>query len=141
MPVGRGVRWGLVAWATALVAGFVFLSTLQADSRGYGTHQQLGFPPCVVRVSLGVPCPSCGGTTAFVHFVHGEFLQAARAHLGACGLALVMIAMIPWSLYSAATGRLWRVDRPELVLAWALGVFLAVTLLQWAAVVGAAAWI
>ncbi len=53
---------------------------LKPDDRLYGTHQQLGFPPCASRVLLGIPCPSCGLTTSFTLMSHGQPVRAFKAH-------------------------------------------------------------
>lgn len=47
--------------------------TLRPSANGYGTHQQLGLPPCAFFKLTSIPCPSCGLTTSFAH--------AARLHL------------------------------------------------------------
>jgi hypothetical protein len=127
-PLGRAL---LVGWAAFLIGGFALALWLEPDPRGFGTHQRLGLPPCTFRLFLGVDCPSCGSTTSFSHYVRGEWLRAAECNLSAFVLALACSAMIPWSLYSSWTGRLWKVQRPELVLAWGLGALCAVSLGQW----------
>ena len=72
----------------ALVLSPVALSLwLVPDPRGYGTHEQLGLPPCGFRLLTGIPCPGCGGTTAFVLSTQGRFTEAIRAHVAGAVLA------------------------------------------------------
>lgn len=116
-------NWGRAAVAVTvlfLVCGFALSVSLKPDRRGLGTHQSLGLPPCGVRVLFGVVCPSCGSTTSFAHFVRGEWWQAVQANMSAFGLAMVCAAFIPWGMYSAATGRLWQVTRPDRTALWVL---------------------
>jgi hypothetical protein len=40
---------------------------------GFGTHEQMGLPPCLFFKLTGIPCPNCGLTTSFAH--------AARLHV------------------------------------------------------------
>ncbi|MBX7152931.1 DUF2752 domain-containing protein [bacterium] len=52
----------------------MFLSYyLTPSATGYGTHEQLGLPPCGFLTITGYPCPSCGLTTSFAYFAHGNF--------------------------------------------------------------------
>ena len=46
-----------------------------ADGKGYDTHVQLGMAPCSWPVLYGVPCPTCGCTTAASHVVHGHVID------------------------------------------------------------------
>ena len=115
--VGRVGRAMLIAWAAFLITGFALARSLEPDSRGFGTHQQLGLPECSVRMLFSRSCPGCGMTTSFSHFVRGEFVAAARANETGLLLAIISAMMIPWSLSSAARGRLWFVDDPLRVLA------------------------
>lgn len=140
-PLTHGWRWALTGWAFVLTAGFALAAALEPDPRGYGTHQRLGLPPCSVRLWFGVPCPSCGGTTTFALFVRGRWSLAAASNPAAFGLALLSTLMIPWSLYSAAVGRTWRVPHPDLAALWVLGLFCAVSLGQWLVALAAAKWI
>ena len=83
---------------------------LQPDARGHGTHQQLGLPPCTFEVLFGLPCPSCGSTTAFAYAVRGRLTEALRANVGGTILAGLFAVAGPWLLWSAARGR-WFVVR------------------------------
>lgn len=72
------------AWALAALAAWpvVILSAwLRPDHRGFGTHQQLGLPPCSFEAMTHVPCPGCGLTTSFTNMAHLHVLDAFRAHL------------------------------------------------------------
>ena len=74
---------------------------LQPNPHGFGTHQQLGLPPCTIQYWFGLPCPSCGGTTAFAHFVRGEWESAFRANAASCLFAGLCAVGVPWSWASA----------------------------------------
>ena len=77
------------------------------------------------------PCPGCGMTTCFSHFVRGEFVAAARANPAGILLAALCVLMIPWSLVSAARGRLWLVDEPMTLLAVMIVVIGSLAALSW----------
>jgi hypothetical protein len=66
---------------------FVSLVVLTPDARGMGTHRQLGLPPCMTFYWTGVPCPSCGMTTAWAYGMRGEFYSAMKANVA--GLVLL----------------------------------------------------
>lgn len=110
--VSRTGRVMLFAWAVFLIGGFGLARSLDPDPRGFGTHRQVGLPECTFRLMFSRPCPGCGMTTCFSHFVRGEFAAAAQANTTGLLLAIVCALMIPWSLVSAARGRLWFVDDP-----------------------------
>jgi Protein of unknown function (DUF2752) len=110
--LGRGSRAALVAWAAFLMGGFTVARLLEPDPRGFGTHRQFGLPECSVRLIFSRPCPGCGMTTSFAHFVRGEFSGAARANPAGLMLAMVSALMIPWSLVSAVRCRFWLIDDP-----------------------------
>lgn len=97
-PMLRWVRvegWGgrLYAAGVLAVSGALLITAwrLQPGPRQMGTHQQLGLPPCGFLVITGLPCPTCGMTTAFSHTMHGEFLAAARSQLAGFILAVMTI--------------------------------------------------
>ena len=130
-PVGRVGRAVLFAWATFLIAGFTLARSLEPDPRGFGTHRQIGLPECTFRLLFSKPCPGCGMTTSFSHFVRGEFAAAARANETALLLAILSAVMIPWSLSSAARGRLWFVDDPVQVFAVLVIALGAISVVLW----------
>lgn len=120
----------LVVGSTLLML-LVTASRLQPASQGYGTHQQLGLPPCTVTALFGIRCPSCGMTTSWSHFVRGRFWQSFQSNAGGLLLAAASTAAGPWLLISAVRGR-WCGWLPN---DWAvLGAGLAilgVTVLDW----------
>jgi hypothetical protein len=120
------------AIALAIAALLASAARLVPDSRGFGTHEQLGAAPCRMRLWTGRPCPTCGMTTAWAHAVRGELAAAAKVNLGGAVLWGLAVAMAAWMLAAAATGR-WPLGRPRLT--WIVGtgtVWLAVTLADWA---------
>lgn len=129
-PLGRA---SLLGTATLLIAGFAVARCLSPDPQGFGTHQQLGLPPCTTRMLFGFPCPGCGMTTCFAHFVRGEFVLAANANLAGVVLASVCALLIPWCIWSAFRRRLWMVSDP-VVFAGALAICMSsLAVLLWAA--------
>ena len=84
----------------ALAATTLFIARgLHPAVQGFGTHEQLGLPPCTFFKLTGIPCPSCGMTTCFAHAAKFHFIEAAIAQ--PCGLLLFFLAvlLIPTSLY------------------------------------------
>lgn len=62
--------------ALLAVAGFVVLWGTTPSAKGFDTHVQFGMAPCGWPQVYGVPCPTCGCTTAASHVVHGQLLAA-----------------------------------------------------------------
>jgi len=82
----------------AVVAVFVALAMVDPDPRGHGTHEQLGLEPCGWPVLYGVPCPTCGVTTAGSLLLHLRVLTAFEtqpfgAVLTLAGFAFVLAAL------------------------------------------------
>ncbi|MDO8348632.1 MAG: DUF2752 domain-containing protein [Planctomycetota bacterium] len=61
--------------ALAMTA-FILLIRIDPSAKGYDTHVQLGMAPCGWPRTHGIPCPTCGCTTAACHLVHGNVLEA-----------------------------------------------------------------
>lgn len=106
----RGVRLVAGIVAVCCAALLTTASVLRPDPRGFGTHQQLGQGPCGMLVWTGLPCPTCGMTTAFAYTVRGRLLAAARAQPSGMLLALGCMAAIALSIGALATGR-WYLPR------------------------------
>lgn len=119
--------------ALALSIGFGAAILLDPDPRGFGTHQQFGLPPCTFRLLFGVPCPGCGMTTCFSHFVRGQFAGAVRANVAGTVLAMVCALLIPWSVWSAVRSRLWMVDEPVTVVSVLMLTVGGLTVVVWIA--------
>ena len=77
---------------------------LDPSAEGVGTNTQLGLPPCGFHSSTGLPCASCGMTTAFSYAAHGRLLSSfATQPAGAC-LAVLTAAAAVVSAYALTTG-------------------------------------
>ncbi len=103
---------------------------LSPSASGLGTHQQLGLPPCSTRVFFGIPCPACGMTTSWAHFVRGQFLKSAQSNIGGLALAFYCLA---FALVSAKTAFLgdWPSIRVQKWLAFSLMAIAIVTVVSW----------
>ncbi len=124
-------RWWLAAAGSLLLGLLAAAAFLEPSPTGVGTHQQLGLPPCSFRVTMGFPCPACGMTTSWSHFVRGQFVQAAAANVGGTLLAMAAAWCGPWSLISGVRGRcLWGVPNQRLVLAGSVSLII-VTCVDW----------
>jgi len=122
----------LVVLGLAIVGVWAVAARLTPDRRGYGTHEQLGLPPCSFRLLTGKPCPSCGLTTSFCHMAHGQVGQAAAVNPTGCLLALLAAALVPWCWASAWAGRLRGVVQPDRWLLSLVGGVVSFALLVWA---------
>lgn len=127
----RAERLLLLCGLTGLLAILALARFLHADPRGYGTHEQLGFPPCVTQRFLHLPCPFCGMTTSFSLMAHGRVYDAFLtqpagalafvAVLAACfflGVLLLSGRPIPVDRLNAAAPRWGRYLLVSLFLAW-----------------------
>lgn len=112
------------AWALlGLVGAWVVVTSarLHADGRGFGTHEQLGLPPCTFSATTGVPCPGCGLTTSFTAMAHGHVVTAFRAHLMGPLLFALTVAVTLYAPYAVARARplsaplWWRASVPALM--------------------------
>jgi len=124
-------RVGLVALAAALTATLAVAGRLTPDPRGFGTHEQLGRPPCAILILTGRPCPTCGMTTAFAWFARREPARSWGANPTGLLLATATVPMIPWLLASAAAGRPRVVRSAGDFLMALVVVAAAVTVLTW----------
>ena len=84
---------------------FTIAAWLSPNSSGVGTHQQLGLPPCSFRLIYGVRCPACGMTTAWSHFVRGDWLAALSINIAGFLLAAGSAVVVVGCFYVVASGR------------------------------------
>jgi hypothetical protein len=78
----------------------VLARSLHPDSRGFGTHEQLGLPPCGWLALTDLPCPACGLTTAFAHMARGDLTGAWSAHVFGVvlfGLVTLAVPVCAWA--------------------------------------------
>lgn len=116
-----------------MLALLVVARLLQPSPEGLGTHQQLfDLPPCGFIMFLGLPCPSCGMTTAWAHFTRGHLIQAWHANAGGMLLALFALPIGIWLVRSGWRGRWWLRNPNTLILAAMLATIIAAALIQWA---------
>ncbi len=128
-----------------IAAGLVAIFTLAArinpynpdgSARKMSTHTQLGLQRCTLEEKLGVPCPSCGMTTSFSLLLHGDLLNSLRANWVGTLLATFCLALIPWSVVSAARNRALFVTSLEKAVIAVIVVLLCLMLFRWAIVLG-----
>jgi len=105
-------RWMLVGISMLILLLLISAGGLEPDSRGWGTHVQLGLASCMFQEWTGELCPTCGMTTAWAHAGHGQFVSAMRVHLIGTLLWLGVVGAIPWLLCTAVKGH-WVVVEPH----------------------------
>ncbi len=91
---------------------------LSPDASGMGTHRQLGLPACGWVAGFGIPCATCGMTTAFAAAADGDLVASFRAQpFGAMlalatGVAAVVSAFVLLT-GSAVGGLVFRILTPR----------------------------
>jgi hypothetical protein len=97
----------LLAAAVALSCAVVLIiaARLVPSPTGVGTHTAMGLVRCEFLARTGIPCPSCGMTTSFSHFAHGNILASIYVQPMGAALALLTAAGFWVSLYIAITGK------------------------------------
>jgi hypothetical protein len=100
-PLGWPIRFVLLGAAAGLVGLLGLARALKPDPRGFGTHTQLGLPPCLFATVTGRLCPTCGMTTAFAWFARGRIDRSWQANPAGCLLALLAVPIIVWLVGSA----------------------------------------
>lgn len=94
----------------ASAALLILASQLHPDQRGVGTHEQLGLPPCGLIQFVGIPCPTCGMTTAYSYTVRGRLIAGFSAQPFGFVLALGTILSVGLSAVIVVSGKTWRVN-------------------------------
>lgn len=116
--------------AAGLLAMLALAWRLEPNSRGMGTHQQLGLPPCTAIVLWGKRCPACGMTTSWAYLMEGRPLASWTTNAGGFVFAMISLVTAPWLAVLGYRGQKaadWHVT----ALAIAMVAALAVTFADW----------
>jgi hypothetical protein len=98
--IDRGIAVAIILIAAAMV---VLLLMLQPDPRGVGTHEQLGMAPCGwAQGPEGIPCPTCGVTTAACQLVHLHPIEAVITQPFGAALALAGLLLAGAAVFCLA---------------------------------------
>jgi hypothetical protein len=119
-----------LAWAGGFATVLLIARLITPDPRGYGTHTRLVPVPCLWHFLTGLPCPSCGLTTAFAWMARGRWREAWCANWLGPPAYLATWALLVWALLAALLGLpgpAKLLQRPRLLCAAAI-----VMLLVWA---------
>ena len=127
-PAARLTALGV---AVACAAPLVVAAFLVPSATGMDTHRQLGLPGCGWPAGVGIPCVTCGMTTAFAHGVRCQFaagLGAQPAGLALCLLSALGVVVAGWDAVSGrpvhrflaplASGRVLVGSIAVLLIAW-----------------------
>ena len=101
----RLLWWAIVGGCLSVLAT---AATIEPNARGYGTHTQLGLPPCGFLLLTGSPCPGCGLTTAFAYAIRGHWSLAATSNPLGLALFVAVCLCIPLGVTAALRG--WSLD-------------------------------
>jgi len=91
VAVGAASLLGVAAW-------------LDPSPQGLGTHSQLRLPPCGWILTMDLPCPTCGMTTAFAHAADGNLVGSFVAQPMGAALAVATAIALLLGTYTVATG-------------------------------------
>lgn len=103
--LATGARVTALGVGVSLAAPFVVLSMVAPAEAGLGTHTRLGLPTCTWPTALGIPCPSCGYTTAFTHAAHGDLWTSFLTQPAGFILALVSAMAAVVAIGAAVTAQ------------------------------------
>jgi hypothetical protein len=101
-PSGRA--FALMVAAIALTV-LLFALSVAPSPGGSGTHERLGFQRCQFLATCGLPCPTCGMTTSYAHFVRGNWLASLYVQPMGFVLAIGTCTVFWAAIYIAITGR------------------------------------
>ena len=123
----------VIAAMVAVIAAspLVVAATLSPAASGVGTHRALGLPECGWQMSLNLPCPSCGMTTAFAHAVRADFVAAAISQPVGLLLSILVAMTVLGGVYAAGTGAPMQHAAAWLMKPMVVWVGLSLLLLGW----------
>ena len=118
----RGRLGGQLAWFALWAVMTAVGLYLTPNPSGFGTHTQLGLPPCPSTLLWARPCPGCGMTTSVAATLHGNFSLAFRAHPFGPLLYALFTASALAGLYGWLRGL--RMETGGRAFAWSVGVLI-----------------
>jgi hypothetical protein len=83
-------------------------------------------------IATGLPCPTCGMTTAFSHAVRGQLIRAFWAQPSGLAMALATIVLAGASVWTLVRGAPPRVDLPQVTPYRLFLAFLVIFVAGWA---------
>ncbi len=111
LKVGFSTRLAWACVGAVCAAVLVTAAILTPDPAGLGTHRQLfHLAPCSLVLTSGLPCPTCGMTTAFAWMMHGRPLAAFLVQPAGAILCLGTIGLLLYSLYPVCSGNVVSVN-------------------------------
>ena len=126
----RRIKATVMAAAAIGVLGLARYAEPDAD--GTGTHTRLGLAPCGFLLTTGMPCPSCGMTTAYAELMHGRILRGFLVQPAGAVLCLATIFLAMLGTVVVWTGRGVAIPWYRIQPRWILIVGLGLLLGSWA---------
>jgi hypothetical protein len=103
-PILRRLPGGMLF--AACLALLLVAAGLTPNDKRIGTHTQLGLAPCGFEMASGLPCATCGMTTAFSHATDGNLPAAFYTQPTGALLAIftAMACLVGlWSLWQGVS--------------------------------------
>ena len=100
--VGRLYAGAVAAGAAALL---IVAAGLTPSATHMGTHRQLGLGACGFVTVTGLPCATCGMTTAYAYTIRGQFIEAMRSQVAGFVLAVATVITAVAAAVGTVTGR------------------------------------
>lgn len=94
-PFARTDRLAYACLIGAAGAVLALAFRLRPAPEGFGTHEQLGLPPCPFLRLAGLPCPGCGLTTSFAHMARFDLAGALAAQPFGVYAFLLTFMLVP----------------------------------------------
>lgn len=99
-------HWWIVAASFGALLGLLAMRVLLTPSpNGFGTHEQLGLPPCRSMDWFGIPCPGCGVTTSVAWFADGELVSSLVVQPLGFVLGCAALLGLPLAVLATLFGR------------------------------------
>lgn len=106
-PVEGSRNESLVYLILFTVSGVILFLAIWMEPAppGQRINPDLPIAECSFKNTTGVPCPSCGYTTASVHMAHGQFLLAISYQPMGAVMFILIFGVFVTSLFWMISGR------------------------------------